>query len=179
MDHLDALAERAQEGHQEAWEAFVVGSYDVVRRMCAAMVDRQSAEDLAQETFARSVAALARFRGECPARAWILSIAYRVCVDELRARTRRRRHQAEHARPGPPGRLAAPDIADQVAVDDLIARLEPDRRAAFVLTQMLGMSYDAAAAVCGCPTGTIRSRVARARSDLVAMTGVEGVGRQA
>ena len=179
MDHLDALADRARDGDQEAWEAFVVESYDAVRRMCTAMVDRQSSEDLAQETFARSVRALAGFRGECPARAWILSIAYRVCVDELRTLTRRRRHEAANAWRANPGHRPAPDVADQVAVDDLISHLEPDRRAAFVLTQMLGMSYSEAASVCACPPGTVRSRVARARGDLVAMTDVEGVGRQA
>jgi RNA polymerase sigma-70 factor (ECF subfamily) len=51
----------------------------------------------------------------------------------------------------------------------LLAGLEPERRAAFVLTQMIGCSYAEAAAICGCPVGTIRSRVARAREDLAAM----------
>jgi RNA polymerase sigma-70 factor (ECF subfamily) len=49
--------------------------------------------------------------------------------------------------------------------------LDRDRREAFVLTQLLGMSYAEAADVCGCPVGTIRSRVARARGDLVAAFG--------
>jgi RNA polymerase sigma-70 factor (ECF subfamily) len=62
-----------------------------------------------------------------------------------------------------------PDAAEDVAVADLLARLDPDRRAAFVLTQMLRMSYQEASVVCGCPVGTIRSRVARARDDLIAM----------
>ena len=39
-----------------------------------------------------------------------------------------------------------------------------------MLTQLLGCSYAEAAAICGCPVGTIRSRVARAREDLDAMT---------
>ncbi len=51
----------------------------------------------------------------------------------------------------------------------LVAGLEPDRRAAFVLTQMIGCSYAEAAAICDCPVGTIRSRVARAREDLITM----------
>ena len=63
----------------------------------------------------------------------------------------------------------ATDPGAQVAADDLMVALEPDRRAAFVLTQMLGCSYAEAAAICGCPVGTIRSRVARARDDLDAM----------
>ena len=51
----------------------------------------------------------------------------------------------------------------------LLAGLEPERRAAFVLTQLIGCSYAEAAAICGCPVGTIRSRVARAREDLIVM----------
>ena len=42
-----------------------------------------------------------------------------------------------------------------------------------MLTQVLGLSYDEAAEVCGCPVGTIRSRVARAREDLLAATAAQ------
>jgi RNA polymerase sigma-70 factor, ECF subfamily len=54
-----------------------------------------------------------------------------------------------------------------VLLRELVAGLEPDRRDAFVLTQVLGLGYAATAEVCRCPIGTIRSRVARAREDLV------------
>ena len=54
------------------------------------------------------------------------------------------------------------------ALTELIRALDPDRREAFVATQIAGLSYAEAAEVCGCPVGTIRSRVARAREDLVA-----------
>jgi RNA polymerase sigma-70 factor (ECF subfamily) len=59
-------------------------------------------------------------------------------------------------------------VGESAAVGDLLARLDADRREAFVLTQVVGMSYAEAAEVAGCPVGTIRSRVARARADLVA-----------
>ena len=45
--------------------------------------------------------------------------------------------------------------------------LDHDRRDALMLTQVMGLSYAEAAEVCGCPLGTIRSRVARARVDLI------------
>ena len=56
---------------------------------------------------------------------------------------------------------------DIVEVRMLLDGLDPDRRDALILTQVLGMSYAEAAEVCGCPLGTIRSRVARAREDLI------------
>ena len=58
--------------------------------------------------------------------------------------------------------MPAPEV-----VDDLLDVLAADRREAFVLTQLVGLSYEEAAAVVGCPIGTIRSRVARARADLL------------
>jgi RNA polymerase sigma-70 factor (ECF subfamily) len=67
------------------------------------------------------------------------------------------------------GSIIAPDASGRVDLDDVLAHLDDDRRSAFVLTQVLGLQYDEAAEVLGCPIGTIRSRVARARGDLVAM----------
>ena len=61
-------------------------------------------------------------------------------------------------------------VDHRVVLDELLRDLEPDRRDAFVLTQMIGLSYEETAVVCGCPVGTVRSRVSRARADLVAMT---------
>jgi RNA polymerase sigma-70 factor (ECF subfamily) len=58
-------------------------------------------------------------------------------------------------------------LGDSALGDQLLSRLDPDRRTAFVLTQLLGFDYAGAAAICGCPAGTIRSRVARARDQLI------------
>ena len=59
----------------------------------------------------------------------------------------------------------------------LIADLGPDRREAFVLTQLVGTSYEEAAGIRGVPVGTIRSRVARARAELIdALRAAEATG---
>ena len=166
MDELTRLAHAARLGERGAAEAFIEASYGDVRRLCAALVDAGAADDLTQETYARCMRALRRFRGESSARTWLLSIARRVCMDELRSRTRRRRSAGLA---GDASTLVVPDAAGEVAAADLVARLSPDRRAAFVLTQLFRLPYEEAAEVCGCPVGTIRSRVARAREDLVAM----------
>ncbi len=61
-----------------------------------------------------------------------------------------------------------PGFDDGIALAELLAALPDDRREAFVLTQMLGLPYAEAADVSDCPIGTVRSRVARARTSLIA-----------
>jgi RNA polymerase sigma-70 factor, ECF subfamily len=62
-----------------------------------------------------------------------------------------------------------PDCAEPVVSDALLEGLDTDRRTAFVLTQLLVMSYEESARVRESPVGTIRSRVARARTGLIAV----------
>ncbi len=166
VDDLTRLAHAARVGEPGALESLIEASYDQVRRFCGALAGREAADDLAQETYVRCVRGLRRFRGDASALTWLLSIARHVCLDELRSRGRRK---AATGLAGDPAGRVVPDVAEEAAVADLFARLDPDRRAAFVLTQVFGMAYAEASMVCGCPVGTIRSRVARAREDLVAM----------
>lgn len=162
MDRLTRLAVAAGRGDRDALDGLVRASYGEVWRLCASLVDAQAADDLAQEVFARAVRGLDAFRADASARTWLLAIARHVCLDEQRAIVRRRRRDAEPVGDGRP----APDAGQDVDWSDLLGRLDPDRRSAFVLTQVLGLRYAEAARVCGCPVGTIRSRVARARQDL-------------
>jgi RNA polymerase sigma-70 factor (ECF subfamily) len=163
-DGLDALASRAVAGDRVALSDLVRGTQADVWRLCAHLVDRQSADDLTQDVYARAIAALPRFRGESPVRLWLLGIARHVCVDEVRRRTRRRRLVGRPSTEEP----VVPDPSGSVDLDDLLQGLDDDQRAAFVLTQVLGLRYAEAADALGCPVGTIRSRVARAREALVA-----------
>ncbi|HYA45771.1 MAG TPA: sigma factor-like helix-turn-helix DNA-binding protein, partial [Acidimicrobiales bacterium] len=95
--------------------------------------------------------------------------ARNACMDELRARVRRRQRDA-CAELEPNGAYSGrADLSADLSAADLLRQLDPERRAAFALTQVIGLSYAEAAQVCGCPIGTVRSRVARARGDLVAL----------
>ena len=134
--------------------------------LCRHLGDQQSAEDLTQETFLRAYKSLPRYRGDASPRTWVFSIARRVCADHVQRAQRDRalikRVELDAASPH-----TSRDNTSELALWDLVDGLEPDRRAAFVLTQIFGLPYAEAAEICACPVGTIRSRVARSRSDLI------------
>ncbi|MGX7678256.1 sigma-70 family RNA polymerase sigma factor [Jatrophihabitans sp. DSM 45814] len=152
---------RARAGDSAAAADFVRRTQTDVWRLCSHLGSPRDAEDLTQETFARAFASLHRFAARSSARTWLLSIARRVCADAIRSR-----------KPVVPMREVEPndraaDPADTVGLRMLLDSLDAPFREAFVLTQVLGLSYPEAADVMGCPIGTIRSRVARARTALV------------
>ena len=166
-DELDEIARRAAGGDRVAIEQFVRRTQADVWRLCRYLVDAQAADDLTAEVYEHALRSLPSYEGRAPARAWLLTITRRRCADEFRRRGRARR---AHDRLGPsPTEVGARD--GEVAVHDALARLDGERRAAFVLTQLLGLSYQEAADVIGCPIGTVRSRVARARADLLSAIG--------
>ncbi|MCB1015377.1 MAG: sigma-70 family RNA polymerase sigma factor [Acidimicrobiales bacterium] len=161
-DALTELALRARAGDRVALSDFVRATQDDVWRVCAHLASPAQADDLAQEVYVRALRALPRFRAESSARTWLLAIARHTAIDAVRAAMRRRRLLARAPVPE--------DEADRTGDTDLtelVAALDPDRRSAFVLTQIAGCSYEEAAEICDCPVGTIRSRVARARGELV------------
>lgn len=166
MELLLRTALRARDGDRAALEGFLRMVQADVWRTCRYMVDEQSADDLCQEVLVRVVGSLHRVTAEHQVRGWVLGIARHVCLDEIRRRQRRRRVQSELVNTRP---AVVVQHESDIAVRDLIERLDPVRREAFILTQIIGLSYDDAAGVCECPIGTIRSRVARARIELQEM----------
>jgi RNA polymerase sigma-70 factor, ECF subfamily len=177
VDALTRSALAARTGDRGALDQLVEGCYEQVWRLCARLVDDQCADDLTQDTFIHTVRALPNFRGDASARTWILAIARNRCIDELRTRRRRQHRDASLGARLLVDGQAVEDIGQEVGVSDALAALAPQRREAFVLTQLLGLSYQEAAEVCSCPPGTIRSRVARARADLIDNLEREGQDR--
>lgn len=169
---VTALALAAARGNERALESFIKATRRDVWRFVTYLSDAGSADDLTQETFLRAIGAIARFSGRSSARTWLLSIARRVVADHIRYARSRPRTAAgadpEHAAHVVNGNRHARGFEDVVEVTTMIASLAAEQREALLLTQLLGLSYADAATVCGCPVGTIRSRVARARDALLA-----------
>jgi RNA polymerase sigma-70 factor (ECF subfamily) len=166
MDQLTRLLLDAQHGDRDALERFVRATQHDVIALCRHLGDPDSADDLAQEAYQRAIASLHRYRATGPAKHWLLTIARRTCADATRRRSRRRRLHQRVTSLAHDDLVAAPRTA-RPEIDELLAELDDDRRAAFVLTQLNGLRYEDAAAVLGVPIGTIRSRVARAREQLL------------
>jgi RNA polymerase sigma-70 factor (ECF subfamily) len=167
---ITELALAAGRGDRDAATALIRATQRDVMRFLAPLAAPGDVEDLTQETYLRALRGLSEFAGRSSVRTWLFAIARRVAADHVRLAARRPRLAAV------PDWQSAADAADasrtprfdeRFALTELLATLTAERREAFVATQVLGLSYAEAAEVCDCPVGTIRSRVARAREDLV------------
>lgn len=172
-DAVTALALAAGRGDRRALDEFVRATQGDVWRFCAHLADVASADDLTQETYLRALRTLPRFSARSSARTWLLAIARRVAVDQIRHAMSRPRIADGACVEGAADRRGTRRFEGVVELNLLIDGLDPERREALFLTQMLGLPYAEAAAVVGCPVGTIRSRVSRARADLLAATDTE------
>jgi RNA polymerase sigma-70 factor (ECF subfamily) len=163
---LSQTARLAGQGDAGALAELVSQTSTTVWRVCAALVDRDSAEDLTQDTYLRAIRSLPTYRGDADPKRWLVTIARRVCAEEI-ARRQKLRLVAVRLRAERPATVTDP--AAIVVLSDGLQRLTPQRRDAFVLTAIAGFSYAEAAVICDCPIGTIRSRVARARAELTVL----------
>lgn len=132
-------------------------------------LDKISADDLVQASCARALERLDQVTDISGMRSWLNRIVYTQWQDTLRRRWRRKRNIIEMTRHWEAvqeskhrqeewARVARLDI------EQALACLDNDARAAVVLVGMLGYSYQEAALVLELPAGTVASRVARARS---------------
>jgi RNA polymerase sigma-70 factor (ECF subfamily) len=169
---LDELTlRRAQRGEADACLALVRRYERPVFALLSRMLGgrRQLVQDLAQETFLRVFRALARFKVLGPARlsTWILTIATRLALDELRKRLLTEPLALADKLPSP---ARADDEARRRRLGEAIARavgeLAPDYRAVFLLREYHELGYDEIARALDVDLGTVKSRLSRARSAL-------------
>lgn len=172
-EELDELTlRRAQRGDDDACRALVLRYQTPVFALISRMLGPARpglVEDLAQETFLQVFRALSSFAPLGPARlsTWILTIASRRAIDELRKRP-------EPLEPLEADRLPGGERADQavrrreiaVAIARAVGQLGPGYRAAFLLREYHGFDYADIARALDIDVGTVKSRLARARAAL-------------
>lgn len=174
-DEITRNAFRAAAGDRAAAARFVTDTRHLLYGFLSYRSDPGAAEDLVQETFLRAFAALPAYAGRSSARVWLLAIAKRVAADHLRARQRRPYLSLaeDWTTAAELAGAREPDHGPLVTIWTLIDALDPQRREAWVLTQVLGLSYADVADISQCATGTIRSRVFRAREELMKALGAD------
>ena len=125
-----------------------------------------TADDLVQETMVKAWAARERFERGTSMRAWTFVILRNQFLTEMR----RNRFKAEYNEEAAEKLLVTPAAQEgALHLSDLhraLQHLAPERREAVLLVGAGGLSYEAAAEICGVAVGTIKSRVARARATL-------------
>jgi len=176
---MSYLVSQLKKGDREAFNELVKEYEKQVINIAFGMLsDREDALDAAQEVFIRIYKSIGSFKGQSSLTTWIYRVTANVCNDILRKRQRTAKTVSIYNSDDEDGR--GEEIADtaptpeenvemnerQQAVRDAIAKLNPDFRAVVTLCELQGSSYEEAAAVLGVPTGTIRSRLSRARSAL-------------
>ncbi|TWG94142.1 RNA polymerase sigma-29 (SigE) subunit [Nocardioides sp. J9] len=153
-----------------SWERIVEEHSDRVYRLALRLTgNRHDAEDLTQEVFVRVFRSLHTYRPGT-FEGWLHRITTNLFLDQARRKQRIRFDALSDERAA---RLAsaspAPELAyaDQTFDDDVeaaLAALPPDFRAAVVLCDIEGLSYEEIAEILGAKLGTVRSRIHRGRS---------------
>ncbi|MFT5586577.1 MAG: RNA polymerase sigma-70 factor (ECF subfamily) [Cognaticolwellia sp.] len=159
-------------GDDAAATAFVLRHQGLVHRFLSRMLGASdpSVDDLAQKTFLAALRSSNKFDGRSTARTWLLGIANNQAKMQIRGQIRRRKAMellATLRLVQPPSR--APDIeASESArrIQAAVLTLNPNRRAAFVLCEVQGMTAPQASAVLDAPEGTVRRWRAEARAAL-------------
>ena len=169
------LVQRSQRGDLRAFDLLVLKYQGRIAALVSRYVsDAGEVEDVTQEAFIKAYRALGKFRGDSAFYTWLYRIAANAAKNHLVAKGRRPGADAtiEDAEGFDEGGLlsesASPEalaMGEELAevVESALNELPDELKAALMLREFDGLSYDDIADVLGCPVGTVRSRIFRAR----------------
>lgn len=164
----EALAARVGGGDREAFAELVRRHQSGVYRVCYRVLgDREDARDAAQEAFIRAYRKMDSFEGRSAFRTWLMRLAVNVSLND---RKRRRESlpleiiPATDGSAGPQQRLLESEQSE--LLHRALGELKPEHRAAVVLHDLEGMSWEEAAEVLEVPPATARSWAHRGRGRL-------------
>jgi RNA polymerase sigma-70 factor, ECF subfamily len=162
------LVRAAQNGDVDAFEELVRRYQTSIYRVALRMLgSRADAQDAVQETFVRAWRALPRFRQDSAISTWLYRIVTRRALDKIASRRSTGTLDEVEVEAGPDPAQAAEDQERLRAVRRAIAKLPPDQRAALVLREFEGLSYQEVAQVLGASVPAIKTRIHRARLTII------------
>jgi RNA polymerase sigma-70 factor (ECF subfamily) len=156
------IVEGCRRGDADALKTLAERNYDRLFRVaCALTRDPGTAEDLTQQTFTASIAAIRGFRGESSLFTWLVAILRRANLNRRRSEERRRRIE----RPPPePEEAERRDARAELAA--ALEKLDEESRIILSLYHVEEMSYEEIAGALDVPLGTVKSRMHEARKRL-------------
>lgn len=178
-DNDQLLVDRARLGDRHAFDLLVLKYQSRLLMLVTRLLPNQSdALDVLQDTFVKAYRSLNTFRGESAFYTWLYRIAVNTAKNHMAARQKEARDLSmdeEHADADQHRvfqDLSSPDAeagAEQLqsAILDAIERLPEDLRQALTLRELEGLSYEQIAHAMDCPIGTVRSRIFRARDQVI------------
>ncbi len=185
----DPVLEAARRGDRSAQDQLLRRHVQAIHGLCRRITgDDSDALDATQDTLIAIVRGLSAFDGRSSFSTWVYRVATNVCLDELRRRKRRpvpfdpntSSDDQFSSRSSISGHSGDSDeigrIADHLLIDQALAQLAPEFRAAVVLRDMCQLDYAEIAEVLDIPIGTVRSRIARGRGQLADLIGHSDTG---
>tara|TARA_B100001250_G_scaffold217312_1_gene186426 strand:- start:555 stop:1133 length:579 start_codon:yes stop_codon:yes gene_type:complete len=176
VDTDQQLVDRVLAGNKTAFDMLVLRHQHKVSGLVGRFIrDQAEVEDVSQEAFIKAYRALPTFRGDSAFYTWLYRIAINTAKNYVISRSRRppandlEFEDAEKSEIGnalreiesPERNLAMEKL--KRAIEEAIEELPEDLRTAFTLREFSGLSYEDITEVMGCPVGTVRSRIFRAR----------------
>ena len=182
IDRSDSdLVAAARRGDAVAMDQLLRRHYDRVHAVCRRIAgSTRDADDAAQEAMIKIVRNLDRFDGRAAFGTWVYRIATNTALDELRKRKRRPMlHVVDddddvRASNEPVDDLAhrrVDGVVDRIAIDQALAELPDEFKAAVVMRDVGDLDYAEIAAALDLPIGTVKSRIARGRRLLIEKRG--------
>ena len=170
------LVERVQRGDKKAFDILVRKyQHKLVKLISRYVHDSSEVFDVTQEAFIKAYRAIPNFRGESAFYTWLYRIGVNTAKNYLIGQGRRPPSvdvdaedaeyfdgDSELKESATPERLMVKDEVERT-VFEAIEKLPEDLRTAIVLREIDGLSYEEIAETMGCPVGTVRSRIFRAR----------------
>ena len=175
------LISRFKSGDESAFNGIVLAYQDRIYGLCRRLLgNAHDAEDAAQDTFVKAFQNLNKFQPQASLYTWLYRIAVNTCLDYRRkpffeSLFRRTGEGEEFQYDQPTGEPSPERIAESRQMEQALwkslAKLSQKLRMVIVLKELEGLSYEEIADVLDISLGTVKSRISRAREELLELMG--------